>query len=258
MTGIAKIALLIEYEGTGYHGFQVQSNVPTIQEELEKAIQKITGEKIRLHGAGRTDAGVHAKGQVAAFEFASAFSPLSLVRAMNAYLPPDIVVKDACQVEASFNPRRDALSREYRYTIMNGSLPSPFSRRWAYFKPRKLDVSAMNKACEIMKGEHDFASFTNSEGRAKNTIRTVFKTEVRKKNDFISIDMVANAFLPQQVRRTVGYLVEIGSGNMGAGDFYEMINSGRIGLAEHVVPPHGLCLMKVNYSDIGFRNYENI
>lgn len=255
--GIAKIALLIEYEGTRYHGFQWQNDVPTIQGELEKAILKVTGETVRLRGAGRTDAGVHARGQVATFETASALSPQTFVRALNFYLPADIAIKDACQVEANFDARKDALSREYRYAILNSLVLLPLSRSWAYFVPKQLDTDAMGKACQALLGEHNFAPFTNNEGGAKNTTRTVFKAKVRKENDFIFLDMVANAFLPQQVRRTAGSLVKVGSGDMQVEEFYEMANSGGIGMAKPVAPPHGLCLVKVNYPDIGFKSYED-
>ncbi len=255
---VIRIALLIEYEGTRYHGFQIQNNVPTIQRELERAIFKVTGEAVRLRGAGRTDAGVHARGQVATFEAISALPRQTLVRALNFYLPPDISVRDACNVEKRFDARRDAISREYRYSILSNSVHSPQYRRWAYLVTGKLDAEAMNKACDILLGQHDFAPFTNNEGGANNTVRTVFRAEVRKEGDFVFFDMVANAFLPQQVRRTVGSLIRIGSGAMEVGKFCEMAASGMIGAAKIVAPPHGLCLMKVNYSDVGFVNYENI
>jgi len=255
---LAKIGLLIEYEGTSYHGFQIQNNVPTIQGELERAIFKVTGERVRIRGAGRTDAGVHAWGQVATFETASALPPPTLMRALNFYLPPDISVRDACSVGVSFDVRRDALSREYRYTILNDSVRSPRHRRWAYLVTGRLDAEAMSEACEILLGQHDFAPFTNNEGGAKNTMRTVFKAEVRREGHLMFFDMVASAFLPQQVRRTAGSLVKIGSGCMQVDEFCEMAGSGLIGAAKPVAPPHALCLMRVHYSDIGFTDYENI
>ncbi|HAZ32198.1 MAG TPA: tRNA pseudouridine(38-40) synthase TruA [Dehalococcoidia bacterium] len=255
---MAKISLLIEYEGTNYHGFQIQSNVPTIQGELERAIFRVTGEAVRIRGAGRTDAGVHAWGQVATFETASALPPLTFLRALNFYLPPDISVRDACSVGVRFDVRRDALSREYRYTILNDSVHSPRHRRWTYLVTRKLDTEAMSKACGILLGQHDFAPFTNTEGAAKNTVRTVFKAEVRREGRLMFFNMAANAFLPQQVRRTAGSLLRVGSGEMEVDEFWEMAGSGLIGAAKPVAPPHGLCLMRVNYSDIGFTDHENI
>ena len=258
MAEIARIALLIEYEGTKYHGFQIQNNVPTIQGELEKAIFKTSGEAVRVHGAGRTDAGVHAIGQVAAFDTASALSAATFIKALNHYLPPDIAVKDAHQAKPDFDPRRDALSREYRYTVTDNSAVLPLARRWVYFVPFKLNIDTMARACEVLQGEHDFAPFTNNEGGKKNTVRKVFKAAVRRENSSVLFDMVANAFLPQQVRRTVGSLIRVGSGDMAIDEFCAMASSNEIGLAKRVAPPHGLCLMKVNYSDIRFVDYENI
>lgn len=258
MSGVAKIALLIEYEGTRYHGFQIQDSVPTIQGELEKAIFKVTGAAGRLRGAGRTDAGVHAWGQVATFETISLIAPRTFVRALNFYLPVDISVRDACNADAMFDARRDALRREYRYTILNGSRQSPRHRRWAYMVGVRLDAVAMNRACEILLGEHDFAPFTGIEGGMKNTVRTVFRAEVKKEGQFMFFDVEANAFLPRQVRRIAGSLLRVGSGDMEVEEFWEMAGSGMIGAARPVAPPHGLCLMRVHYSDIGFADYENI
>jgi len=249
--------LLIEYEGTRYHGFQIQNDVPTIQGEVEEAIQKVTGEKIRLHGAGRTDAGVHARKQVAAFDTESTLSAETFVKALNSHLSPDIAIKDACVVKTSFDPRRDAVSREYRYTINNSPIRSPFSRKWAYSVLKKLNIDTMNTASEILLGEHDLAPFTNNEGAAKNTVRMVTKAEFERENEFVYFGMISRAFLPQQVRRTVGSLMEVGLGKMEVSEFIEIACSGEIGRAKPVVPPHGLCLIKVNYSDIGF-SYENI
>lgn len=231
--------------------------MPTIQGEIEKALTKVTGEELRLKGSGRTDAGVHAKGQVAAFETESAFTPTTFVKALNSHLPPDIAIKKACVVKTSFDPRKDADSREYRYTINNSTVRSPISRKWAYSVLKKLNIDTMNVASEILLGEHDLAPFTNNEGATKNTIRTVTKAEFKREDEFVYFDMISKAFLPQQVRRTVGILLEVGLGKMEVSEFFEIARSGEIGKAKLVVPPHGLCLMKVNYSDIGL-SHENI
>ncbi len=249
--------MLIEYEGTRYHGFQIQNEVPTVQGELEKALNQVTGENIRLHGAGRTDTGVHAKGQVAAFETESTLSPKTFVKAINYYLPGDIAVKNAIDVETGFDPRRDANSREYRYIIINSPVRSAIYRKWTNTVHEKLNIDTMNLACEILKGERDCSPFTNVEGGAKNTVRTIFKVEVKRDGKFILFDMIASAFLPQQVRRTIGSLIKVGSGRMQVEEFQEMANSGRIGQAKLVASPQGLYLMKVNYSNIGFSD-ENI
>lgn len=236
----------------------MQKEVPTIQGELEKAIWKIAGEAVRVQGAGRTDAGVHARGQVASFDTTLMLAPPTFVKALNSCLPPDIAIRDACEVDADFNPRRAALNREYCYTVQNSSVESPLSRRWAYWVRRELDVDAMSKACDCLVGRHDFAPFTDKEGGAKNTVRTVLKAEVRKKSEFVFIEMVANSFLPHQVRRTAGSLVQVGLGTMEVESFFEIANSGKVGLAKTCAPSHGLCLRKVNYSDIGFGEHENV
>ena len=241
------LALVIEYEGARYHGFQYQVGVPTIQGEVERALAKVTGERIRIAGAGRTDAGVHAKGQVISFSTFSNLHPQTLVRALNFYLWPDIAVKAVNMVESDFNARRDALSREYRYRILNGPAPSPLQGRYAYFVPAALDVDAMNRVCQCLVGSHDFASFTGAMGR--RTVRQVYKAEVSREEESVCFDMVANSFMPKQVRSTVGCLIRAGLGKLTAEEFQEILQAKRAGLAAPVVPPHGLCLMKVNYPE---------
>ncbi len=243
--------------GSKYHGFQIQKDVPTIQGELEKAITIITGKASRVHGAGRTDAGVHARGQVAAFETESTLSPVNFGKALNFYLDEDISIREACQTEANFDPRRDAKSREYKYTILNSATRSPLNNEYSYHVTRKLDIDRMNEAAELLQGEHDFVSFTNQEGSTKNTIRNVYSTKVKREGEFVWFDIVANAFLPQQVRRIAGSLIKVGIGDMDITEFKQMAASGKTGAAREVAPPHGLCLMKVNYSKIGFE-YENL
>jgi tRNA pseudouridine38-40 synthase len=242
-----KICLTLEYEGTRYHGFQIQAEMPTIQGELEHALWKLTGENIRVTCASRTDAGVHAKGQIVTFKTLSNLSPQTFVKALNFYLPEDIVVKDACRVTNNFNVRRDVLSREYRYTILNSATPSAFLRKHALFVAAPLDVEAMNEASRVLLGKHDFSPFTYHLKRPRNTIRTVYKAEVKREGELIFFDMVANSFLPQQVRRTIGALLRVGIGKMSVMAFWELANSRKPGVAAVSAPPHGLCLMKVNY-----------
>lgn len=244
--------MLLEYEGTRYCGFQIQKGVPTIQGELEKAITRATGEAARVHGAGRTDAGVHARGQVAAFDTESRLAPDRLIRALNFYLPADVVVRSARSVRAGFDPRRDALSREYRYTILNREVPSPLLGRWSYFVPGQLNIELMIQAARILVGTHDFASFTSSEGAARTTVRTILEAGVKRKGSLVVFDVSANAFLHQQVRRTVGCLIAVGRGETGIDEMRELVVSARVGIANRTVPPQGLCLMKVNYPDMGF------
>ena len=246
-----KLALIVEYDGTRYHGFQAQVGVPTVQGALESALAKVTGERIRIVGAGRTDAGVHAKGQVISFKFISRLSLQTLIRAVNFYLPSDIAVKTGNMVEGSFNARRDAVSREYRYTISNSPTPSPLQRDYSYFVPVTLDTDAMNEACQALLGRQDFASFTGPM-RGKRTERSVYRAEVSGEGESVLFDMVADSFLPKQVRTTVGSLVRVGLGKLTVEEFKEIIRAKRPGLAAPVAPAHGLCLMKVNYPEHKF------
>jgi tRNA pseudouridine38-40 synthase len=246
-----KLALIVEYDGTRYHGFQAQVGVPTIQDAIESALTKIAGEKIRIVGAGRTDAGVHARGQVISFKCVSRLSPQTLIRALNFYLLPDIAIKAGNMVEGSFNARRDAISREYRYTILNSPTPSPLQRDYAYFVPVPLDTGAMNEACQALLGRQDFASFTGPMG-GKRTVRNVSKAEVVGEGERVLFNIVADSFLPKQVRSTVGSLVRVGLGKLTLEKFKEIIQAKRPGLAAPVAPAHGLCLMKVNYPEHKF------
>ena len=244
----SKYVLLVEYDGTHYHGFQWQAGLPTIQDELEKAVKKFCGWSSRVMAAGRTDAGVHAKGQVAGFRAKPGLSPTTLVKALNYYLPGDITVKTANIANDDFNVRGDALSREYHYYILNRNMPSPFTRRFALFVPKMLNIEVMNEACQLIQGEHDFISFTSSLD-TKSTTRYVYEAKVGKKEDFVIFRMIANSFLPHQVRHTLGLLLRLGLGKIDSRDFHDIMEARSLGLASPVAPPHGLCLMKVNYPE---------
>lgn len=246
-----KIALVVEYEGTRYHGFQLQANVPTIQGEIERALSRLTGERIRIACASRTDVGVHAQGQVVGFNTSSKLPLDTFVRALNHYLPPDIAVRKALLVSDDFDVRRDAISREYCYRLLNSPTPSPLLRRNAYFVPRLLDVAAMNEACNALLGTHDFVPFATSVNGRKNTVRTVYRAEVTREGELVTFHMVANSFLPHQVRNTIGALVKVGLGKSDGESFGQIVRSKTPALAGPTLPAHGLCLMKVNYPDNG-------
>jgi len=243
-----KLALVIEYDGSRYHGFQAQAgSMPTIQGDIERALARVTGEKIRITGAGRTDAGVHAKGQVVSFGISSNMSVRILVRALNYYLRPDIAVREGSEVDPDFSARRDAIGREYRYTIQNRPTPSPLQRRHACFVPQMLNSEAMNEASQSLVGTHDLASFATA--MKGGTTRTVSKAVVSRIGEFVLFDMVANAFLPRQVRLTVGCLIRVGLGKISVERFREILQAKKPGLAAWAAPAHGLCLMKVNYPE---------
>jgi tRNA pseudouridine38-40 synthase len=245
---LTKIVLIVEYDGTGYHGFQLQANMPTIQGELEKALWRLTQERIRVTAASRTDAGVHAKGQVVSFRTKSSLPLQTFIKGLNYYLPQDITVKAAYRVGESFNVRRSALSREYNYYILNSLTRSPIRRGFSYLVAGHLDIEAMNEACQALIGEHDFASFASCIGvEIKNTLRTVYRADLQKNGELVIFNMVANSFLPHQVRNTIGTLIRVGLGKMTIDEFCSIIETKKPGLAGPTVPAHGLCLMQINY-----------
>ena len=242
-----KLMLVVEYDGTRYHGSQFQTGQLTVQGNIEQALEKLTGERIRIVSAGRTDAGVHAKGQVISFGTGSALPGDTFVRALNALLRPDIAVKSANEAEDKFDARRDAASREYRYEILNTETPSPLEKRRSYHMPVALAIGAMAEACTCLVGSHDFASFTGP--TARRTTREVYRAELSRQAELIFFDIVANSFLPKQVRCTVGTLLRVGLGKLSPEEFKGILEATSPGLAGPVVPPHGLCLIKVNYPE---------
>ena len=248
LAATSKIVLIMEYEGTRYHGFQLQANLPTIQGETEKALWKLTGERARVMAASRTDAGVHAKGQVASFTTRSPLPPQTFVKGLNYYLPRDIAVKAAYRVENLFNVRRDAISREYNYYMLNSLTRSPLMQVFSHLVSRQLDIEAMNRACQALIGEHDFASFATCIGaEIKSTVRRVYQAEMKKEGELATFAIVANSFLPHQVRNTVGALISIGLGKVSIDEFHGIIEAKKPGVAGPTAPACGLCLMRVNY-----------
>ncbi len=243
-----RIALVVEYEGTDYAGFQRQANAPSIQEELENAIESLTTVRSTVHGAGRTDAGVHALGQVAAFDTESALPVERIVAGLNHYLGEQIAVRSAYEVDPAFDPRRGALARVYRYRLIEDRQPSPLRRRFTHHTGRRLDVESMRSAAAVLVGEHDFRAFSGSQPDGKTFVRRMARSEVWRDGDEVLIEFEANAFLPQQVRRTVAALVKVGLGGAAIGEFEQMLASGAQGAAETVFPARGLTLREVRYA----------
>jgi tRNA pseudouridine38-40 synthase len=246
---ITKIVLVLEYEGTNYCGFQFQTNAPTIQDEIEKALLKLTGEKIRIIAASRTDTGVHAKGQVVGFRTSSAIKIEAFVHGLNYYLPQDIAVKASYKVNDGFSVQRDVISREYNYFILNSPTRSPLKQTYTYRVNSELDIEKMNQAAEVLIGKHDLASFVTEINRSsvKSTIRTVYNVQVERAGDLVVFNMIAKSFLPHQVRNTAGTLIRLGSGKIDLNDFKNIMEAKRPGLAGPTVPAQGLFLTKVNY-----------
>ncbi len=244
-----RIALVVEYDGTNYFGSQLQANQPTIQAELEKALKNLTGEKVRIAAASRTDTGVHAHGQVVSFKTTTTLPLEAFVHGLNHYLPDDIAVRSAHKTALSFNARQMAISREYTYTILNSATRSPLTTRFAHRIAGGLDIEAMNSACQLLVGIHDFASFASEMGDEpeKSTSRNVRRADVMRNGEMIIFTIVANAFLRHQVRNTAGALAQVGLGKMSAAEFNHLLEVKQPGLAGPTLPACGLCLVQVNY-----------
>jgi tRNA pseudouridine38-40 synthase len=249
--GARRLALLVEYQGTAYGGSQLQANTQTIQGALERALSSLTSESIKLTLAGRTDAGVHALGQVACFTTGSRLALASFELGANALLPNDISVRAAAEVPPEFDPRRHALSRWYRYTLHLGRARPALRREFVWQPPvPRLDVGAMAEAARGLAGRHDFAGFTQAaEARRRPTVRNVARASVCRQGRLLRIDIEANAFLMQMVRRIVGALVEVGSGKRSREEFEALLREAPPGAAKLVAPARGLCLMKVRYEN---------
>ncbi len=242
-----RFKLTIEYDGTDYHGWQVQPNGRTVQAVLQDAIARMTGETASLVAAGRTDAGVHAAGQVVSFALQRAIAPAVLQRGLNALTPPDIAVTAAEVACDDFHPRRAARSRVYTYCIWNARWASPFWRRYAWHVPQPLDVPAMRTAAAYMVGEHDFSSFRAAGCEAKHPVRRVLRSELEQAADLITYHIEATGFLRHMVRNIAGTLVEIGRGERGAADTPRLLAARDRTLAGATAPGCGLCLTRVNY-----------
>tara|TARA_A100001037_G_C14990435_1_gene562342 strand:- start:220 stop:966 length:747 start_codon:yes stop_codon:yes gene_type:complete len=241
-----RLALIIEYEGTDYSGFQFQENASTIQGELEKSINCLTGDIVRIKGAGRTDAGVHAKNQVIAFDSKFSDDLEVYFRGINYYLPESISVKSIFEVSEDFDPRRDATSRVYKYTILNSDSSSPLLRRTTYFDSDYMDIEIMKKASQMFLGVHDFKKFCSPVKTGLSTVREIFDSKIEHENSLIFYTVEGNAFLPRQVRRMVGSLLKIAKGKMNLDELFELICAKGDNISPSL-PANGLCLEKVNY-----------
>ena len=245
-----RLALVVEYDGTGYRGFQYQANAPSIQEELERAIAGLTGETVRIKGAGRTDAGVHARGQVVAFDTESQHLTDVWVRALNAKLADDVAVTAAYRVDREFDPRRQALRRTYVYTIVNRPTPSPLWRRKAHLVRGELDAERMDRAARCLAGTRDFRRFCGPlEDRGGSTVRSLYEASVTRSGERVTFTVAASSFLPHQVRRMAGALVDVGQGRLSLSDFKLMVKGEDTSAVSKALPPQGLCLMAVTYAD---------
>lgn len=241
------VRLVVQYDGTGYAGFQVQPECPTVQGELERALGKLLGEPIRLAAASRTDAGVHACGQVIALTTEHSIPVERIVAALNALLPRDIAAIYADEAPPEFHPRFRARRKQYLYRVLNRPLPSPFIGRYAWHVPLPLDIEAMQEAAGHLLGEHDFAAFCAAGCSAKTTVRELYDLGVRRVEEIVEISACGNAFLYMMVRIVVGTLVEVGLGKVPPEGVREILESRDRNLAGATAPAQGLTLMRVWY-----------
>ena len=242
------IKLTIEYDGKSYNGWQKQPDRPNIQGEIENAIFNITKEKSELIGSGRTDAGVHSLGQVANFKTNSNIPIEKLAIALNSQLKNSIVIKDAVEVDERFHSRYNAKQKTYRYIINNSKYGTAVYRNLEYCFPIKLDVEKMQKAAKYFEGEHDCKAFKSSGTSSKNSVRTIYKAEVRQEGERVIIELTGNGFLYNMVRIISGTLLDVGLSRINVEDIPKIIEEKDRSKAGKTLPAHGLYLVKVMYN----------
>lgn len=257
-----RILLRVAYDGTNYHGWQVQPNAKTIEGELNRVLTQLTGEKIQVTGASRTDAGVHALGNVAVFDTVSKIPAEKFSYALNQRLPGDIVIQSSLQVADDFHPRHCDCCKTYEYDILNRTFPLPAYRNTAYFLYGDLDLDAMRRACQAFPGEHDFASFCAAGAQVQTTVRTIYSLEVleqplvvtgrgvssqRSPERLLTIRVRGNGFLYNMVRIIAGTLVEVGRGHIRPEEVEGIIAACDRAKAGPTAPARGLRLVEIKY-----------
>ncbi|HTY56092.1 MAG TPA: tRNA pseudouridine(38-40) synthase TruA [Candidatus Binataceae bacterium] len=242
-----RVRLTLEYDGTNYFGWQLQSGQNTIQGELERALEKILGAPVRVHGSGRTDAGVHARGQVAAATLPRPFEPAELRRALNALLPPDIAILEVSPAVDDFDPRRDACSRVYAYRLLTRPTRSAFEYCYSWPVREPLDPGLLNHAARGFIGEHDFAAFRTLGSEEKTTRRHVIASQWQQVEDVLTYRVEATSFLRHMVRTMVAAMVEVGRGRASVESITALLESRDRSLAPAPAPAAGLFLVEVKY-----------
>lgn len=243
-----RVKLTIAYDGTNYCGWQIQPNGITIEEVINKALSKLTGEKIVVIGASRTDSGVHAMGNVAVFDTETTIPANRIAMAVNRILPEDIVVMQSEEVALDFHPRYCDCEKIYEYHIVNTRIPIPTKRLTNYFVSYELDIDKMREGATYLVGEHDFASFCNIKTDVESTVRTVKELEILKNGDEITIRIRGNGFLYNMVRIIVGTLIRVGRGFYQPEQVKEILEAKNRKAAGVTAPPHALMLMEIRYN----------
>jgi len=241
--------LLLAYDGTGFRGWAAQRDpsIRTVEGELSAALERICDDPVKLSVAGRTDAGVHGRGQVTSFATTTSLAPERIRDAVNAMLGPELAVRSASDASEGFDARFSATAREYRYVIATGDVADPFTARFVWHRPGPLHVPSMRRAAAALVGERDFASFCRNPGRGRSTVRDLHRVAVRRDGDLVAITFRANAFLHQMVRSLVGALVMVGTGRLEPDAVQAILAARDRSAAPRIAPPNGLTLERVFY-----------
>ena len=242
-----RVKLTVAYDGTGYCGWQVQPNGITVEEVLNKALRKLTGEEITVMGASRTDSGVHAMGNVAVFDTNTSIPVERIAMALNQRLPEDITIVKSEEVPADFHPRYGDIKKTYEYHIVNTRMPMPTKRLYNYFASYDLDIEKKREAAGYLVGEHDFVSFCNVRTDVENTVRTVYALDVLQQGDEITVRITGNGFLYNMVRIIVGTLIRVGRGFYEPEEVKEILEEKKRTAAGVTAPPQGLFLMEIEF-----------
>jgi tRNA pseudouridine38-40 synthase len=237
----------VAYDGTNYAGFQIQQNAFTVQEAIEQALSKIHGYPVKITGSGRTDAGVHAKGQVFHFESELAIKESNWVRAINANLKSDIRIVDATEVHSYFHARYDVKKKEYRYYLYMNRMEDPFRRYYMHHIRHTLDLELVEQTALLFLGEHDFTAFSSIRSTVRSKVRTIYRLDIVPRNDEIEFICEGNGFLFNMVRIIVGSLIAVGSNKRTFSQIEEALTTQNRKLVGPTAPPHGLYLWKVSY-----------
>jgi tRNA pseudouridine38-40 synthase len=248
---MAVIRLLIAYDGTDFRGWARQPGLRTVQGSIEDVLGLMLPEPHRLSVAGRTDAGVHAEGQVASFSAPPEIDLARMQRAVNARLGPEVVVREARLAPDGFNARRSATGREYRYRIRTSAVPDPFTARFTWHRPGRLALSRMRAAARHLEGVHDFASFCRASQPPTSTERNLQRLAIRAASDLVEVRALADSFLHQMVRSLVGTLVRVGDGRIEPGEVPAILEARNRGAAAQMAPAHGLTLVRALYGRRG-------
>lgn len=242
-----RVKLVVAYDGTGYHGWQIQPNEVSVEQIINEKLSELTGEDIKVIGASRTDAGVHAMGNVAVFDTESKIPGEKFSYALNQRLPEDIRIQASEEVADDFHPRHCDCQKTYRYQIWNAEFQVPTHRLYAHFVYYKLDVKAMRQAAQYLIGEHDFKAFCSSKTQVTDTVRTIYDIKVLTEGDMISIYVKGNGFLYNMVRIIAGTLIEVGLHRKNPDEIPSMIDQKERQIAGPTAPAKGLTLMKIDY-----------